>query len=1067
MSSVGIYIEPHTNYVGIGTTVPSQNLHVQGTGYFKDGISAGNMTLFRNKIINGEMRINQRGNTAYVASGSSNMYTVDRFQMITTGNTLNARPITLSPSDQASVDGTFTTAISLSPTPTDGMTVYYTFDNGSLLDSSGNGNHATASAGFASNVTGRFGTNALYLANEGNVIASPTVSTNIVVCTYTFTSVFTVSFWFCCTKTPTVSGGSVLFSTNNQTSTLTNAVAIYLYNTGGTINIWGAFNNTANTGVGAVISLNTWYHVALTFNNGTIRLYLNGAQTANALSGTLATNGFSIGYARDSGALYPYAGFIDDFRIFNRILSIPEIYSHYSCIPTGINPNLSLTTVPQGLYARLTFDNTAIDSQGTLANPTLTGTTNYAINTRQGTFSLDLTANTAGSTTITTALTYTYTNSTLPISIAFWMNVTAIGVSYQIPVTMMNATNVILQFYFDAAGFGLGIWSGTSTQYIAYSTGIVKANTWHHVCGVAAYNTFTQLYIDGIQVSTNNNPAGVFPTSIFGGGVTSLRIGSRDTTGGYSYKGYIDDVRIYTLALTPSQIAGLYYSQLPGYVLYQQQIEGNNITDLGWGTASAQPASLSCYLKNNTPTNQQFTFSITNSGAAAVSAITFETGINDTLGFLTNAIGTNIAYSTSIYKVGTRSLDVTSNPQGGNGNSATTYITYPLPNSLSPPISLSVWFYIPTGATLSAAQSFITDCYTFAGGGNGGFSLNVTSTTIDTSLWVGPNPTPNNGGYGVNFLSMTYTISLSYNTWYHAVVTIQPGEKAKMYLNGSLVTSSTNTCPLSGYIVGSAYGGTSYPVSALRVGTYGTATYPFKGYIDDMRIYNRTLTASEVFQIFNLNNTSSTISPFLLPRSLIYTTPIIPTNTWQRITCSISGDNNTSSWNMDTGSGIVVALCLGSGSLYNAPSSQTWNSVTYYTVGNVQQYGYSSSHFLSSPSNSIYVTGFQFEKGRIPTFYEVRPLAMELLLCLRYFEIAYGSIRGITQANGWIGTHVSFQVIKRINTYTLNFNTGNAGNNSFSSYQSAGISGIGLQLAGTGNADSYNYGFNLVVNAEL
>jgi hypothetical protein len=1015
MSSVGIYIEPHTNYVGIGTTLPSQNFHVQGTGYFKDGISAGNMTLFRNKIINGDMKINQRGSSVYVASGPSNMYTVDRFQAISTGHTLNTRPITLSASDQASMDENFTTAVALSPTPTDGLSVYYTFDGGSLLDSSGNGNHATMGAGIASNVPGRFGTNALYLSNEGNVITSSTQANNILTSTYNCPTTFTTSFWFMSTKLPVVSGqGNVLFTTNRLTSALTNAVVVYLYNLSGTISIWGAFNNTANTGPGTVISVNTWYHCAVTYNNGSLRIHINGNPVASALSGTMVTNGFSIGYARDASHLYPYAGYIDDFRIYTRVLTQPELFSLYQCTPTGISPDLSILTVPQGLYARLIFDNTASDSQGTLANPTPTGTTSYAINSRQGTYSLNLTANTAGSTTITTALTYTYTNSTLPISIAFWMNVTSIGVNYQIPVTMLNGANAVLQFYFDVGGFGFGIWSGTSTQYIAYSTGIVKANTWHHVCGVASYNALTQLYIDGIQVSTNNTPTGVFPTTTFGGGVTSLKIGSRDTSGSYAFRGYIDDVRIYTVALTSSQIAGLYYSQLQGYALYQQQIEGYTTADLGWGTTNAQPASLSCYLKNNTPTDQQFTFSIANSGAAAISAITFETssGINDTLGLLTNPAGTNIAYSTGVYKVGTRSLDVTANPQGLNTNNAVTYITYPLPNSLTIPISMSLWFCIPTGATLQAGQSFITDCYSFAGGNNGGFSISLASTALMCDVWIGPNPTPNNGGYGANYFSTTYNISLTYDTWYHVVATAQNGDKAKLYLNGILVASSGNTCPLTGYIVGSAYGGISYPVTALRIGAYGTATYPFKGYIDDVRIYNRALNASEVLQIYNLNSLYTTISPYLLPRSLICKTPIIPSNTWQKVAISFTGDNNTSSWNMDTSAGIVVALCLASGSFYNAPSALTWNSITDYTVDNVQQYGYSSSHFMSSPGNSIYITGLQFEKGRIPTFYEVRPITMELQLCLRYFEFISRAVWGYGASVMNYGTY-PFKVSKR------------------------------------------------------
>jgi hypothetical protein len=97
------------------------------------------------------------------------------------------------------------------------------------------------------------------------------------------------------------------------------------------------------------------------------------------------------------------------------------------------------------------------------------------------------------------------------------------------------------------------------------------------------------------------------------------------------FAGYIDDFRIYSTALTQSQVAALYYGSAHianqatpylGYVpssavLYQQSIEGNNVSDLFYGTANAKPATLSLWLKNVTASTQTFTLALNNGGVSS------------------------------------------------------------------------------------------------------------------------------------------------------------------------------------------------------------------------------------------------------------------------------------------------------------------------------------------------------------------------------------------------------------------------------------------------------------------
>jgi hypothetical protein len=68
--------------VGIGVSRPIQALEVAGNAVFGGNISAGNLGMFRNRIINGDMRIAQRGSGGNFTTGSSTnlVYnTVDRY----------------------------------------------------------------------------------------------------------------------------------------------------------------------------------------------------------------------------------------------------------------------------------------------------------------------------------------------------------------------------------------------------------------------------------------------------------------------------------------------------------------------------------------------------------------------------------------------------------------------------------------------------------------------------------------------------------------------------------------------------------------------------------------------------------------------------------------------------------------------------------------------------------------------------------------------------------------------------------------------------------------------------
>ena len=85
--------------------------------------------------------------------------------------------------------------------------------------------------------------------------------------------------------------------------------------------------------------------------------------------------------------------------------------------------------------------------------------------------------------------------------------------------------------------------------------------------------------------------------------------------------------------------------------------------------------------------------------------------------------------------------------------------------------------------------------------------------------------------------SMQYTPNIVSNTWY-CVVATYTGDTAKVYVNGTL--KSTTVKPHSG--IGTSSAGLS--IGAYKAG-FPNFAYWVNGYIDDLRLYNRALSAAE------------------------------------------------------------------------------------------------------------------------------------------------------------------------------------------------------------------------------
>ncbi|MFV0265665.1 MAG: LamG-like jellyroll fold domain-containing protein, partial [Draconibacterium sp.] len=93
----------------------------------------------------------------------------------------------------------------------------------------------------------------------------------------------------------------------------------------------------------------------------------------------------------------------------------------------------------------------------------------------------------------------------------------------------------------------------------------------------------------------------------------------------------------------------------------------------------------------------------------------------------------------------------------------------------------------------------------------------------------------------------TTTQPLEADKWYHIVVTADnPGEYRQIYVNGQLVAETSSS---SG-----PFGSITNPFS---IGYASRGAEYFKGAIDDLRMYNKALSAQEIFQIYQLTEGTS------------------------------------------------------------------------------------------------------------------------------------------------------------------------------------------------------------------
>lgn len=295
---------------------------------------------------------------------------------------------------------------------------------------------------------------------------------------------------------------------------------------------------------------NKWHMVTgvIDRQNQIERLYVDGAQVATqTVDNVYSNNGGVLRIGTDYNNGKPFAGSLDDARIYNRALSATEIKTLYDSYDATLNIQASPTTttatgnINQGLRSYYPFSGNAKDATPYSNNGSVNGAT--LTTDRKGransAYSFNGTSNYIGLPN-GAALT-----GNSPYTIAAWIKPSSYGTfgiigwgtygsNYQVNALRLSS-NGLVNYWWNA-------------ELLPTVAGLANGQ-WHHV--LAEFDGTTRsIYVDGSSVASDS------PGSIHNMSANNVTIGV--TNSNEFFSGSIDDVRVYNRALSATEIQTLY-----------------------------------------------------------------------------------------------------------------------------------------------------------------------------------------------------------------------------------------------------------------------------------------------------------------------------------------------------------------------------------------------------------------------------------------------------------------------------------------------------------------------------
>lgn len=387
----------------------------------------------------------------------------------------------------------------------------------------------------------------------------------------------TISLW---AKFDNLNSARILTSLTRNSNV--NDFVFMLCNVGNSLRFFTS-STTQYTYSNAVLTSNTWLHIMIAIDKtqgiSTTRckIFINGQDETSAIvnqDGTaLQTSNSSLYIGENQNGKYnPMLGKIDEVAIWSGTdlrNDVATIYNNGE--PTDLNNN--------GLTAPTTWQRMGEDATWNGATWTMTdvngGYTNRSINMVEANRTTDVP--TASSFTNTKSILldgvddYVETNFNADnfslLSVSGWIKATNPQLDYNVIISnhYRNDTAPYFQFVCRIDNNGklqYRIGNSSSSIFNVISTTTIRDNSWHHFVGT--YNGSTlKIYIDGVLENTASANGNLYTTgnktSI--GGVIDVTSGSEIINN--NFLGNIDELSIYNVALTQSDVTTIWNNGVP------------------------------------------------------------------------------------------------------------------------------------------------------------------------------------------------------------------------------------------------------------------------------------------------------------------------------------------------------------------------------------------------------------------------------------------------------------------------------------------------------------------------
>ena len=301
-----------------------------------------------------------------------------------------------------------------------------------------------------------------------------------------------------------------------------------------------------------IMSLNTWYHVALTRSGTSIRMFVNGTQFGTTQTSSQAYDlGVTSTTIGSQGANYYFNGYISNLRVLKGTALYTSAFTPATA-PLPVVTNTKLLTAASNRY---------LDKSGTTSAFTIGSTPSIS---RFTPFAPGYAYNTlihSGSAYFNGSNSYLAVQSTTAgdfgtgdFTVEFWMNATAAGTFVAVVGTqsiggstagMWRVSNRLN----SANGIYFNYTTGSAFTDITFSTTNYNDGAWHHVAACRFAGTL-KMFVDGVSIGT---PTAVSQSLTSG---QKVYVGYNVQDAAY-YSGYVSNLRIvkgvaaYTNSFTP------------------------------------------------------------------------------------------------------------------------------------------------------------------------------------------------------------------------------------------------------------------------------------------------------------------------------------------------------------------------------------------------------------------------------------------------------------------------------------------------------------------------------------